>query len=123
MSVVSRKNAEKTTCSKGHPLTGDNVRIYFNATRGTPQRICKECHRSRKRVGARTTNPETGDWDRHVRMLDDKALLRLLDAYEDGVLHEDLRERFRLTDEQIKARLIDARNLLLRRVSDTSTDS
>lgn len=40
---ASAKNAQKTTCALGHPLSGDNLALY----RG--QRWCNECGRRRAR--------------------------------------------------------------------------
>lgn len=40
-------NAEKTHCPRGHRLEGDNLMISMR--NGRPRRICKECHRERRR--------------------------------------------------------------------------
>lgn len=37
------RNAKKTHCHRGHPLSGDNVRIYRNGSR--VRRCCRECSR------------------------------------------------------------------------------
>ena len=42
------KNARKTHCPKGHPLSGDNVKIQNK--RDGVRRRCKECHRMENRV-------------------------------------------------------------------------
>jgi hypothetical protein len=39
----SAVNAAKTHCDKGHPLSGDNLRILGG--RSQPQRRCRECNR------------------------------------------------------------------------------
>jgi len=43
--VNARRGLFKTECKRGHPRTGDNVRITPNGTR-----VCRECERLHKRT-------------------------------------------------------------------------
>ena len=49
--VAKGRHAEvrKTHCAQGHPLSGDNVRIYRNEAKGRVQRTCIACERDRVR--------------------------------------------------------------------------
>lgn len=49
------QNTEKTNCNHGHPLSGDNLRVWKNPRRGTTHRICKTCasENSRKSRGTK----------------------------------------------------------------------
>lgn len=42
---IAAKNAVKTHCNRGHPLSGANLRISINKKNGNKIRICKECQR------------------------------------------------------------------------------
>lgn len=44
----NRVNREKTHCVKGHPLSGENLRLHTNK-RGWTSRICRECGRDAMR--------------------------------------------------------------------------
>lgn len=39
-------NGEKTHCKRGHPLSGDNLRIYYRGT--AENRICRACEEIRR---------------------------------------------------------------------------
>lgn len=45
-------NANKTECSNGHTLAGDNVRVYMRG--GKPMRQCVICNRIRSRTSSNT---------------------------------------------------------------------
>lgn len=48
-------NKLKTHCKRGHPLSGDNLRVTKNA------RICKQCNRDR----VRNWYIAKGNWNPH----------------------------------------------------------
>jgi len=66
-------------CKRGHPLSGDNLRVYDNA-RGGKVRICNACQVARSKV--RWSDPEyirkRVDRDRKRRQLAKEQ--RILDA-------------------------------------------
>ena len=37
-------------CSKGHPLSGANVRVWTRKSTGRQHRLCKSCHRERAAI-------------------------------------------------------------------------
>jgi hypothetical protein len=39
------RNARKTHCRNGHPLTGDNVKVYTKPNHSQPGRYCRMCQR------------------------------------------------------------------------------
>lgn len=43
MPVLTRINAEKTHCKRGHPLSGDNLIVRENARSGKIRRQCRTC--------------------------------------------------------------------------------
>lgn len=52
---ILRGDSAKTHCKHGHPLAGDNLRLYDNPKTGYVVRYCRECIRQRKRA-ARTSS-------------------------------------------------------------------
>lgn len=54
---ATAQNARKTECLRGHPLTGENLRVYTSKD-GHVQRICLNCANIRsKRWHARQAKP------------------------------------------------------------------
>jgi hypothetical protein len=50
-SAPTADNARKTHCLRGHPLSGDNLYIFFQ--NGKKSRACKACRKTRKRGAAK----------------------------------------------------------------------
>jgi hypothetical protein len=50
---MARRNAAKTHCDHGHPLSGVNLVMVTDPRDGRAYRQCRECRRDRKRVSAR----------------------------------------------------------------------
>lgn len=48
--VLFEKNASKTHCVRGHPLSGDNLVLRRNKKRNAQVRTCRECYRMWTRV-------------------------------------------------------------------------
>ena len=46
--TISARNAAKTRCLRGHPLSGENLCVYPDGSR-----YCRECHRARIRRDSR----------------------------------------------------------------------
>jgi hypothetical protein len=86
--TAAHHNAIKTTCVRGHPLSGAN--LYVNTSHGRPMRQCRAC---------RSVNRKADE----SQPLDPKALVRLRDAFEDGVPGELLMGRFGISHGELKA--------------------
>lgn len=46
---ISARNARKAMCKNGHPLSGDNIRLYTKPGESWPWRRCLACARINKR--------------------------------------------------------------------------
>ncbi len=82
-------NELKTHCLRGHEFTEANT---YRPKQGG--RVCRQCHR--ERLHGLTS-------DRHLErpQLDDKAVRRLADAFNDGVSRQDLAGRFGITSDDV----------------------
>lgn len=83
MSTVSANNSSKTTCVRGHELSGDNMRTYVSG--GITRRSCVECKKIRKTSEHSVNKPKT---------LDENQKRRLIDAVNEGIPHREVRARF-----------------------------
>lgn len=67
----ARERSEKTHCSRGHPLSGENVNAY-QLRRGRGRRQCEACMRAHNRLSSRRRQYGTSWTEDELRLLADE---------------------------------------------------